>query len=191
MTCIVGLIDGDKVHMGCDSVSSDGYRIWPRNDCKMFCRSWIVDKTGQEEKMLIGFTTSWRMGQLLRYDMNMPDPPAMEPTFQWMVKKFVRSIRRTLHDGGFAKQVDNVEKGGTFLVGYRGQLFRIESDYQVMEIAGIYDSVGSGWDHAMGSLHTSLRMAPHAHPRIHLTLALEAAETYMASVGGPFHFDVV
>jgi len=38
------------------------------------------------------------------------------------------------------------EAGGTFLVGYRGRLFRVDSDYQVGESVNNYCAVGCGAD---------------------------------------------
>ncbi|XVV11230.1 hypothetical protein ACQP2X_41330 [Actinoplanes sp. CA-131856] len=59
MTCIVGITDGTTVTIGGDSAGSDGWHVAVRSDSKVF----------QVGPYLMGFTTSYRMGQLLRYSL--------------------------------------------------------------------------------------------------------------------------
>lgn len=57
MTCIVGLVDGDRVILGGDSAGIAGWHLQLRADEKVF----------RNGPYAIGFTTSFRMGQILRY----------------------------------------------------------------------------------------------------------------------------
>lgn len=59
MTCIVGITDGRTVTVGGDSAGSDGWHVAVLSDSKVF----------QVGPYLMGFTTSYRMGQLLRYSL--------------------------------------------------------------------------------------------------------------------------
>ena len=61
MTCIVGLIDGRRVWMGGDSAGVSGLDITVRADAKVF----------RNGDFLIGFTSSFRMGQLLAFHMGL------------------------------------------------------------------------------------------------------------------------
>ena len=80
----------------------------------------------------------------------------------------------------------DVDSGGTFLVGFRGRLFQVQSDYQVAENRKPYSAVGSGTHLALGAMSA---LEPYdVSPRDKLRAALTAAATYCASVAGPFHY---
>src|SRR4051812_3616610 len=121
MTCIVGLVASGKVHIGADSAGVSGWSLSIRRDRKVF-------KNGP---FLIGFTTSFRMGQLLQYSFQ---PPVRHPdreVMKFMAVDFVDAVRICLKNGGFAIRENEAEKAGQFLVGYEGRLFSIQYDYQV------------------------------------------------------------
>ncbi len=90
MTCIVGLAHGGRVYMGADSAGVAGLDIDTRRDPKLF-------KVGD---LLIGFTTSFRMGQLLAYGFEPPPRPAGGDVRRWMVVDFVEAVRAVSGDGG-------------------------------------------------------------------------------------------
>ena len=60
MTCIVGLVHNGIVYIGGDSaaITIDGVQFL-RSDPKVFIK----------EDFLIGFTSSYRMGQLIRFNL--------------------------------------------------------------------------------------------------------------------------
>jgi hypothetical protein len=172
MTCIAGLTSGGHVYLGGDSAGVSGLDLDVRADAKVF-------KNGP---FLFGFTTSFRMGQLLRFKFK---PPAHEEgldTYEYMVTRFVDAVRECLKEGGYARKKDEEERGGTFLVGYRGRLFYVAGDYQVGEEACGFHAVGCGDRIALGSLYSTQGHPPRARVR----LALEAAERFSAGVRGPF-----
>lgn len=175
MTCIVGVADGKKVSLGADSCGSDGWLAVTRRDSKLF----------RKDEFLIGFTTSFRMGQLLEYATTLPKPPNdSESLFGFMCTQFVDSIRSSLKLGGWSEKEKDKESGGTFLVGIRGRLFRVDSDYQVMESSFGFDAVGKGAQVAMGALHATKGEVTSAR----LQKALEASEALCESVRPPFLF---
>lgn len=89
MTCIVGLVHGDTVYMGADSAGVSGLDLRLRKDSKVFLRGEFV----------MGFTTSFRMGQLLQHKFVPPqildgvDPYDYMPAFIDSVFE-VRRVRR-------------------------------------------------------------------------------------------------
>lgn len=174
MTCIVAIKDGGKVHMGCDSIGSDGWRREARTRPKLF----------RNGPLLIGYTTSFRMGQLLELNLSAPKMLPDEDPFAWMVKEFIPAARSALKDGGFATKKEDREAGGDFLVALRGRLFEVQDDYHVGETDRGYASVGSGEPFAMGSLF-STNGQPAAD---RLRIALEAAHEMCATVAPPFHY---
>jgi len=176
MTCIVGIAENGKVYIGGDSagVAVSNLSLAVRADKKVFRNGPFV----------MGFTSSFRMGQLLHHAFSPPKRHPDTDIEKYMVVDFINAVRNCLKNGGYAEKSNEVEYGGTFLVGYEGRLFRIGSDYQVGESVDCYDAVGCGEDIALGSLYSSTGKKPIER----LRLALEASERRSAGVRGPFHF---
>jgi ATP-dependent protease HslVU (ClpYQ) peptidase subunit len=63
MTCIVGVNHNGNIYIGGDSAGVAGLQLQIRSDEKVFL-------TGD---FIMGFTTSFRMGQLLRYAFSPPE----------------------------------------------------------------------------------------------------------------------
>jgi len=176
MTCIVGMVEKKRVYLGADSVGSNGWDLMARID-KKICRNG---------NMIFGFTSSYRMSQVLQYKFVPPVHSREVTTDYYMRTAFIDEVRKVLKDGGYSVIKDNAERGGTFLVGYCGRLFEVEGDFQVAERADKYSSVGCGSRHALASLHTTRRLGLSVRKR--LVLALQAAEYFSEGVRRPFHF---
>lgn len=174
MTCIVGIVAGDKVILGADSAGVSGLDRRIRRDPKVFASGQIV----------MGFTSSFRMGQLLQYDLSPPPFHEELDPFQYAVRSLVPAIRRVLKDGGYAKTESGREEGGSFLVGFRGRLFTIHSDFQVGEDVGEVAAVGCGESYALGAMHA----LSAAKPMRRLQAGLDAAAAFSAGVAAPFNF---
>lgn len=164
--------------MGADSAGVAGLSLRVRHDPK-------ICKVGE---FLLGFTTSFRMGQLLAHAF---EPPLIANPYElerYMVTDFAMAVRKCFKEHGYAKKENDVESGGTFLVGVRGRLFRVADDYQIAEAADDFDACGCGEDIALGALH-ALERCTSLSPTERLGIALQAAERYSAGVRGPFAFD--
>lgn len=122
------------------------------------------------------------MGQILRHDCILPEPPREKDLHCFMVRDFVPAIRTALKQGGFATTSASQEQGGSFLVAVRGQLFHVEGDYQV-GCPGDYCVTGCGLDIALGALAVTKRWRD---PRRRILAVLEATALHCAFVGGPF-----
>lgn len=177
MTCIVALKHDGKVWMGADSAGVGGYSLTVRKDRK-------IHRVGP---MLIGFTTSFRMGQLLGYKLAIPPHHSDVDTDRYMVTSFVDAVRSTLKDGGWAMKDKEQEQGGTFLVAYQGRIFEIHSDFQVGEPELDFSACGCGEDIAKGSLYSTV--GDGAEDRIRV--ALQAAQEFSAGVREPFHVESI
>lgn len=177
MTCIVGLEHAGKVWIGGDSAASDGHYLAIRADEKV----WATDG------FAFGFTSSFRMGQLLRYKLT----PALEryqveksteAELRFMSTAFIDGVRNVLKEGGFAQVSNGVERGGTFLVGWRGKLYMVHGDFQVGRASQGFYAVGSGGAHAEGALHALASGRLGAERRC--LRALTAAADLVTSVQG-------
>lgn len=175
MTCIAGFVEDGAVWIGGDSAGVGGYSLTVRSDTKVF----------RNGPMLFGFTSSFRMGQLLRYALTIPDHDPRVDVEKYMATTFVDAVRECLKSHGFASKRNDAEEGGTFLVAYKGQLFCIFDDYQVARSADGFDAVGCGHDIAKGALFAT----PHLSGRERVTLALQAAERFSGGVRGPFYVE--
>lgn len=184
MTIIVGMVDrsendmhnGPRVLIGGDSagVRSD-LTLRRRSDCKVFTR-------GDKDEWVFGFTTSFRMGQLLRYSLDLPKFYPGDDLMQFMVTQFMDAVRKCLKDGGASAKEHDRESGCEFLVGFRGELFHIYTDYQVGRPVLDFDATGCAETVALGAM-----MATAGKPaRERLTIAMTAAETYSGGVRAPF-----
>lgn len=174
MTCIVAIAHDGHVTMGGDSAGVSGYDLQLLAEPKIF----------RNRGLLIGYTTSFRMGQLLQYEMTPPLRDPADDDMAYIVRRLIPVIRTLLSEHGFASKYNNVEQGGSFLLGYRGGVYGIHSDYQVARTRDGFDAVGSGTQVALGAMHATAEMG--LDPARRIALALAAAERFTATVRGPF-----
>lgn len=173
MTCVAALIHDNTIYMGADSAGVSDFDLVVRADQKVFLN----------DEFLIGFTSSFRMGQLLRYALKPPKfRPEEKDLYEYMVTDFVDAVRDCLKKGGYAQNDNGEEVGGCFLVGVRGRLFQIDSDYQVGESIQPYAAVGCGRAYALGVLSVTNT----TDPEYRIKLALGSAEKFNVGVRGPF-----
>lgn len=172
MTCIVGIAENGKVYIGGDSAGVAGLDLTVRADEKVF----------KNDECLFGFTSSFRMGQILRFSFDIPSRAEKTDDYKYLVTTFIDAVRSSLKSGGYATTKDGGEQGGTFLLGYRGKLYTIEGDYQVAAAVDGFSSCGCGDAIARGSLFSTTGKPPIER----IEIALKAAERFSAGVRGPF-----
>lgn len=178
MTCIVAVKKNGSVVMGGDSCGSDNYDWCTVGNPKVF----------RSGGFLIGCTTSFRMIDLLRYRLSVPLDRSSIGDEEFIRTDFIDSVIKCFSDGGFLENESGVLQGGNFLVGYRGKLYEVQSDFSVLDCPDCGWSVGSGDIAARGSLYTTRDWDdPYARVRT----ALESAESIVPSVRGPFVFQAL
>jgi len=173
MTCVIGLVEKARVYIGVDSAAVSG---WTR-------RETSVRKVFRRGPFLVGYTTSFRMGQLLEHQLKVPKQASGAADMAYMVNQFIEAARKLLKERGFSKVEANNESGGQFLVGYRGRLYSIESDFQVGEMSEGFDAVGSGSEFALGAMKALERLPPGRRIR----RSLEIAAHFNMGVCPPFY----
>lgn len=177
MTCIVGFEVSDGVVMGGDSAAVDGYNIQKTRLRKVFSLG----------SFLIGYTTSFRMGQLLEFNLEFEKLIEGKSGVEFMVTSFIPSVRKCLSEGGFTKIENSVEESGQFLVGFRGILYMIDSDFQVNSYEDGFAAIGSGAKYALGSLYSS--SYSDLSPEERVEEALKAASHFSVGVTAPFYIE--
>lgn len=179
MTCITGIAKHGVVWIGGDSAGTTAQNQQTiREDEKVFALK------SETDAFLLGCTTSFRFIDLLKYEF-VPPPCTDENLHRYMVTQFVQAMREVLKKGGFAKKDNEQEEGGHTLVGFRGTLYTIESDYQVGIPRCQYAALGSASDVALGSLFTTMHFLD-MEPERRLLVALQAAARHYADVAEPF-----
>lgn len=177
-TCIVALKDSGDIYMAADSAGVDsGHNITVRKDTKVFKKE---SSTGE---FVIGGTTSFRMLQLLRYSLDVPDISEGQSVHEYMCTDFVDSVKKSFEDD---------DEKGTFLVGVKfkdkePRLFKIFSNFQVSESYDDYESCGCGGRYAKGSLFHSENELPETR----VEMALEAANHFSSGVCKPFNIEKI
>lgn len=176
MTCIVGLVDDGKVYIGGDSAGVAGLDYEIREDEKVF----------RKGKMVFGFTSSFRMGQILRYSFDIPDHDPRKNDFEYLCTTFVDALITCFKNKEYAKVDNGVVSGGFFLVGYKGSLYQVQSDFQVSRVKRPYDACGCGESYALGALHV-MNKEKDKTPKDKVTFSLVTAEAFSAGVRSPFN----
>lgn len=175
MTLIVGLIDQDgKTWLACDSIASDGFTFHTTKQPKVF----------KKGKLLMGYTSSFRLGQLLEYGLNLPARTEGQDIQSYLFGTFVDALRDCLRSGGYARNDRGEESAGNFLVVTEGRIFEVQSNYSVLERQDQYAAVGSGEYHALGVLHAAKSL--NLPPLQTLRLVFEATTANVVTVRGPF-----
>ncbi len=185
MTCIVGYVNDECMVMGGDSAGSAGGSYSLRRDPKVFK---VPQVKGQDA--IIGFTSSYRMGQLLMSLKIPEDKSSFDDKgahFEFLRTKFIEVVRKLFRDGGYSRVINNVESGGNFILGYRGRIYEVDSDFQVEDPFVSFVAIGAGEEFAVGALdymcnHTDLTEL--VLEQIVLR-ALETSERYCNLVKGP------
>lgn len=182
MTCIVGIEKDGKVYIGGDSASVDGGNL--NVDIVTTPKIFIRDE------YIMGYTTSWRMGQILNFCGSLPTPPAESETVndldKFMVTTFIPKVQKIFEQENFIPQHSDVKHGGgSFLVGTRGRLYTVHGDWQCIHQSRGWDAVGCGGSFALGSLYAT-RSCQHWEISIRINEALACAAYYSGGVKPPF-----
>ena len=171
MTCIVGVEHDGRVWIGADAAGVAGYSITARADLKCWSSGpWAF-----------GFTSSFRMGQILRYGFT---PPAVATwdIDRYMAIEFVNALRTSLDEHGWKRTESGRDEGGVFLAAYRDRLYRVDADFQIGRSHDGYAAVGAGDGLALGSLFATVGTDPEQR----VLSALRAAAHHSAAVCAPF-----
>lgn len=178
MSCIVGYIDRKSgiVYIGADSCCSNGKTKSTQNVDKAF-------HTYRNPNIVIGSTSSYRHINLLRYSNIFGGDIGEELTQEKIVCRVIPVVMNMFQNGVVTEPEE--DRGANFLVGGCGKLFKVQSDYSVLEPDDGYAAVGCGEEVALGSLYATTEHGYYP-PIEHIRIALEAAEKHCLGVQRPF-----
>jgi len=176
MTCIAAVKVKDSIWVGGDSAGVSESALTIRKDSKVF----------RNGNFLIGFTSSFRMGQILRYKLKNPKHIESITPVEYLNTIWIDEVRNTFKTEGYSDITSNVESGGCFIGAYKGVLFSVHSDFQIAIPALDFEAVGSGGEIAKGSLYTQKVLNKNKDGKSMVKLALQSAEKMNAYVRKPF-----
>jgi ATP-dependent protease HslVU (ClpYQ) peptidase subunit len=177
VTVIIGYADGKSVWIGADSLATDGDRV----------QSTKVRKVFKVGNFLIGACGSVRMLQLLQYQLQVPPQPNGMTDECYMVTVFAECVRECFREGGFVKIENNEESGGMFLVGYQGEIYAVEEDFQVGHYEDNVSTAGAGAYYALAAMYALEELKPKER----ILKALEVTEKLSVWVRGPFFVEKI
>lgn len=185
MTCIVGIVSQNGVLLGADSLASSGSvkeeALTPKLTGIVVSQA-VDDHKSVPIKLGIGYTSSYRMGDLLKYSFDPPDIEKDQDANEYLVKLFIPELIACFDKHHFTKTSSGVKEGGEFLVALKNRLFIVQSDFSVLEPSAGYSSVGSGSTVALGALYACNAVNTPVSDAMSIVLA--AASEFTTSVGG-------
>ncbi len=176
MTCIAGLVHEGNVYIGADSAATRGNHLIIEAMSKVF----YVDD------FLIGCEQSVRMSQLLQYQLSVKKQDD-ECDYTYMITVFAEAVRDLLRNYGCSNIDENIESCWYSLIGYKGHLYQMNSDFSIMESANGIAALGSGMDYALGALAANWNKDPGCR----ILEALEVSARFCTTVSGPFSVEVL
>lgn len=191
MTCILGYVDplSGKVIIGGDSAATGGGNLRIRKDKKVFIkdvRVYFSSERYEIEKMAIGFSTSYRMGQILKHGLNISLDKNNKDTLDGIIYRVVDRVRELFKERGFLKNNNGREEGGDFMVGFRNRLFTVYDSFQIAENELPYNAIGGAASYAMGAMSILERFEPDLTGKEKVQNALMVAAEMSIGVSGPF-----
>lgn len=164
--------------MGADSLASNDYNKLTLVQPKVFRLAADV---------LVGISGSIRAFNVLRYEVQAPPRAESETDDLRYVVGLANEVRDKMRSGNAVAMQDGLEDcESTILVGYRGRLFVINTDFCVMQPKLNYWAHGSGGEYALGSLYSTCNTK---EPKKRITMALDAASAFSPSVAPPYVYD--
>jgi hypothetical protein len=185
MTCIAGLVSKPKVYIAADSLGAGNGCKQEYSTAKLIklpVKMMTGEYTSSLVYMLIGYTSSYRMGDILKYQFEPPTIGLNQDINEYLVSSFVPELIDCFDKNFFTRAKDSAKSGGNFLLGLEGRLFHVQDDFSVLEPVNGYTAVGSGQEFAMGALYALENVT--CAPEEALRDAIGAASQFSTTVGG-------
>lgn len=173
MTAIVGIVKDGRVYMGGDSSAVADDIAYPVVNKKVFVRSG----------MLFGYAGSFRYGQVIQHHMPEVKLSAKVDALHAIVSGFVPVLRESLEGVGGIASDDEEDAAGDCLIGYKGHLFLLQSNFSVLEPVEGVAVLGS----SEGILLGAVAALSGRRPEYRINRAMSIAASYSNAVLPPFN----
>lgn len=156
MTCIIAHTNGTTSFIAGDKLGSNGFTKAIQTEPKVFEKEFIKlhedGLTRTKEVMALGYTTSFRMGQLLTYNLVLPEQAPNETFPQYLVLKVIPLIRKMFKDEWGSRDASQDVGGGQFIILHNHTIYEVQEDFAVLQPKTSITAVGSGTYHAIASM---------------------------------------
>lgn len=172
MTCIIAHTNGTSSFIAGDKLGSNGFTKSIQTEPKVFEKEFIrinddAGLTRTKEVMAIGYTTSFRMGQLLTYNLNLPQQDSHETFPQYLVLKVIPIIRQMFKDEWGSRDTSQDVGGGQFIILHNHTIYEVQEDFAVLQPKTQITAVGSGTYHAIASMSAYLEVQQETNVALH------------------------
>ena len=175
MTCIIGILDKNKIYFGSDSQAT-----YENNLGKIVLKSPKIFKV---KNYLVGACGSPIMMNVLMHHVKWPDPPKTN-IFNFVSEQIIPLVKDGLSRRG--NIYGSLPPATQILIGVSSTLVTIDTNTQQYEVKELYHAIGGGSISALGSLHTSTKIDPGMDPKKRIKLALETSAKYNCGVSKPW-----
>lgn len=172
MTAIVGFTRDNTVYIAGDSLGSSIHNKSEVKDSKVF----------RNKDFIFGYTGIFRFGEILEYEFVPPTQKKGVSDRSYLITVFIAELRKTLERCKYVRSGEK-EGNGMFLMGYKGKLYTVQSDWSVLETKSGYSSVGSGSEYCLGAMSILVK-DNKIKPEKKVKLAVKAASEHSPTVGG-------
>lgn len=196
MTVIVGVAAEDTAFVGADTLSGNsGWKnesATPKLHRHSVPGGWRISGGGSHARptrfpLLIGTTSTWRWSQIARWRLDPPEDGRDDPD-EYMAVDFSDHLRELLSDLGYAEKENAKETADArAVIAYRGRIYAVQSDYDVIRPAEGYYAVGAGRYIASGAVY--LATAAGWEPKERVLAGLRAAAAHNPFCAPPFQVE--
>lgn len=171
MTCIIAHTNGTSSFIAGDKLGSNGFTKSVQAEPKVFEKEFIKHNedglTRTKEVMALGYTTSFRMGQLLNYNLNLPEQVAGETFAQYLVLKVIPIIRQMFKEEWGSRDASQDVGGGQFIILHNHTIYEVQEDFSVLQPKTQITAVGSGTYHAIAAMAAYLEVQDETKVHLH------------------------
>ena len=179
MTCILATISKGKVHMIGDMCGSNGFTH------KNYTKNVKVFKNGD---FLVGYTTCYRMGQILEYSWETPTKSLDYSDDVYLYKHVVNSLKTAFDTNSFGHKKGKSFSGGNFLLGWKGRILEVQDNLSILEHE-YFASVGCGEYFANASMATQMELGVNEdNPELFLSTALKVTSGLVTGVSSAYSY---
>ena len=181
MTCVAGLVHNGTVYMGGDSISVDGSSTFDTAN---------QDKVFSNGPFMYAIAGSWRIRDIMQYSFVAPDHDPRLTDDHYMKTEYSQALMSCFEKNKFVRFKDEVAtiKGAGLIIGYRGALYQLNSDFAILRAHDWGCADGSGYQAAFAVLWATRNLIEDPEER--LLISLEAAANTIATVRAPFYVKV-
>lgn len=167
--------DDGGIYIGCDGVGSDNIQTRPA----------MNEKLWRQGGFLIGMSGSYRVTQVIRYQIAFPTHEEHISTDEYVHNIWVRAVIKGLQEAGCVENNNGLMSMGaaSALIGYRNRLFTFQNNFSFIEEMDGIHAIGAGWQVCIGAL----KALPNKNPKKKLLRAMEITGAMQpGSIGAPY-----